>query len=176
MADSPVKTIVTLGLVGGLAWWAYNTFLAAPAPASSTGGGTTPPNPVLAQLEAYIASLTKAPPAQTPPPAVPPAAHDTSQLVGALQKAWTAAKAAGAITDTSSLLTMDQWNYYVDQALNLPNFSGSQGIDAATFFPGDPNRGGPLTFAQYSLLAQQKGLSGYSRPLFRVMRGGGGMR
>jgi len=173
MADSGIKTVLTLGIIGGLAWWAYNTFLAAPATASTTGGGATPPaNPALAQLQAYIASLTGKTPA-TPPLAVPPATPDTSNLVGALQKAWNAAKAAGAISDTSSTLSMDQWNYYVDTALNLPNFASSQGINPDDLLPGQADRGGPLTFAQYSLLAQQKGLSAYrARPLFRVMRGG----
>ena len=85
----------------------------------------------------------------------------TPTFAGVLAKAQAAAIASGSIpADGSGTLSMDQWNYFVDQVTGMPNSAGGAGLDPAALFPDSSDRGGPQTFANYSFYAGQHGLSG----------------
>ena len=156
MADSAIEKLIPLAIIGGLGYWAYLTFFATPATLAATppatGPGTNPqPN-------------TTIPPVNTTPPAPPPPSGPcpkTGVLASILKYAQ---QAQGDTAGTQfgdglpGTLTMDQWCYYADQ--DCTGICLENDITPDHFYPGDPNRGGPINWSKFKGWATQAGLSG----------------
>ncbi len=137
--------LLTVGLVGAGAWWLWKR--------SQTAVTVVPlsPQPV-APVTVVPPPLTPEPPA--PPPVTPP---------GMLSAGYARAQMAGI---PAAGYSMDQWNWFLDDRGTL-TISSAVGLDPAAIFPGDPNRGGALTWDRYAAIAREHGLSGLfaGRPL-----------
>lgn len=168
MAKDGIGTVVGLAAGAGILWYAYSSgWLSAfgLGPTVATVPATTPVTAPPVGSGAGTNPVTTTP-ATTPPVTTPPVATGPCPLTGVLVPALALAqKQQGWANpnDAASVLTMDQWNYFLNQVCTgLPVQVGEK-LDAGQVFLNDPNRGGPLNWTAYKGYATAAGLSGPRR-------------
>jgi len=150
---SGVGALIGLLAAGGLAWWLYESGIFGSLFGTSTTTTTTTTTPTTTSTVSGSGAGTNATPATSGP------CPTTGVLSQALALAATAQSWSDP-NDPTHVLTMDQWNYYLNQVCTgLPNQVGAK-LDAAQVFPNDSARGGPINWTAYQGYAQQAGLSG----------------
>jgi hypothetical protein len=142
MASDGFGEIIKWGVIIGGAYLAYEYFLA-PAIAAAAAPVTTPP-----ATTPPATTTTATPPAATVPAGCPTSSCPPTTDSIAAQKAKILAAAGptnGALAQTASI-----WNWYFNQAYNLPQ--------STSWLLGDD--GSPMTVDAYLALRQSKGFSG----------------
>ena len=172
-------SIVGIAAAAGLAYWAYTSGLLSSILGTSTTTTTTTTDAAAAaaaKAAADAAAATATTNSTAAAAAAAKAAADAAAaaaapkntgpcpLTGVLSPALALAQKAQGWTDPNdplSVLSMDQWNYYLGQVCTGLSTQVGAGLDAGAIFPNDPTgRGGPLNWTAYKGYATQAGLSG----------------
>ena len=167
MAKDGMGSVIGLAAGAGILWYAYSSgWLSAFGLGPTVAPATTPVTTTPSGSGAGTNPVTTAP--ATTPATTPPAAVSTSPcpLTGVLAPALALAQKQQGWADpndAASVLTMDQWNYFLNQVCTgLPAQVGDK-LDAGQVFLNDANRGGPINWLAYKGYATAAGLSGPRR-------------
>jgi hypothetical protein len=167
MAKGVGGEIITVGILGGLAYWLYssgmlnsliNSFSNPSASGAAPGTQTQTPIQTVVQQPVYTPS--------------PPACTGSGILGPLLARAKTGAGAAGASygPNLPGTFTVDEWGYFLNDLCS--GMADQYRLNADTLFPGRDDRGGPLNWSAFEGYARQAGLSGPRRILSTVARPG----
>lgn len=155
--------IVGIAAAAGLAYWAYSTGLLS-ALFGTTAAVATTTTPVTTTPAGSGAGTNPVATAVTPTPVTPaPTPAGPCPLTGVLAPALALATTAQSWADPNaptSVLNMDQWNYYLGQVCTGLSTQVGAGLDAGAIFPERSDRGGPLNWTAYKGYATAAGLSG----------------
>lgn len=179
MAKDGIGTVIGLAAAAGVAYWAYSSGILSSLLGTTT---TTTTSDAAAAAAAKAAADAAAATAKTNSDAAAAAAAKTAAdaaaaalntgpghcpLTGVLAPALALAQKGQGWTDPNdplSVLSMDQWNYYLGQVCTGLSTQVGAGLDAGAIFPNDPTgRGGPMNWTAYKGYATAAGLSGPRR-------------
>ena len=175
-------SIVGIAAAAGLAYWAYSTGLLSSlfGTTSTTGGTPDAAATAAAQAAAAAAAATAKTNSDAAAAAATKAAADAAAaaaaaanagpghcpLTGVLAPALALAQKQQGWADPNdpaSVLTMDQWNYFLNQVCTGLSAQVGDKLDAGQIWANDPNRGGPINWLAYKGYATAAGLSGPRR-------------
>jgi len=172
MADSGLKTVLGLAVVGAVGYFAYTSGLlnsllgivqpSGTTPPPSTGSGAGTSTTTTTGTTGSGAGTNPAPPPAPPAPPYPLGPAGPCTFSGVLAPTLAFAQKANPTLSLgpsgSDTLNMDQWGYYLNEVCT--NLSAQAGLDPGVIFPGDANRGGGLNWNAFAGYAKGQGLSG----------------